>query len=192
MYAILTKGLNLHSGNKTQLFEVTVLQHLNAAFNLARWMMNNDADAKDAVQTASVRALHYIDNLRGADAKPWFLGIVRNCCLDLLNERSVRNQELDINTFIDSLEELESLGATTMLPEHVLIQKNNHTLVNMALAKVPVNYREVLVLREMEDMSYEQIAALMNIPIGTVMSRLSRAKLCFKKIFLELPEGASS
>jgi RNA polymerase sigma factor (sigma-70 family) len=191
MYLILTKGLNLHSGNKTQLFEVTGLQHLNAAYNLARWMMNSDADAKDAVQTASIRALHYIDNLRGADAKPWFLGIVRNCCLDLLNERLVHHQELDIDTLLDSLEELESLGASPVIPEHLLIQKNNRALVNMALAKVPVSFREVLVLREMEDMSYEQIAVLMAIPIGTVMSRLSRAKLYFKKVFIELSEGQS-
>lgn len=180
------------AGNKKELFEVIVLRHLDAGFNLARWMTSNDADAKDAVQIASIRALKYFENLRGAEAKPWFLGIVRNCCLDLLNERSVRNQELDIDSFIDSSEEMESLGTSAVLPEHVLMQKNNRIIVNEALIKVPVNYREVLVLREMEEMSYEQIAVLMNIPIGTVMSRLSRAKLCFRKIFLELSEGAVS
>ena len=179
-------------GNKNKQFEVHVLQHLNAAYNLARWLLGNEADAKDAVQTASLRALTYIDSLRQETAKAWFLGIVRNSCLDLLNERTGQIKDVDFDSLIEGQDELEVLGANTLLPEHLLINRDYRAMVNQALAKMPLAYKEVLILREMEELAYEQIALMMNIPIGTVMSRLSRARACFKEVFLELLEGKSS
>jgi RNA polymerase sigma-70 factor, ECF subfamily len=182
----------LLSGNKNKQFEVTILQHLDAAYNLARWMTGNDADARDAVQSASVRALTYLDSLRVETVKPWFLGIVRNCCLDLLNERNGRIQDVDIEHLIDGQNELELLGANTTLPEHLLMNAQLKSIVNLALKQLPLAYREVLILREMEELSYEQIARMTDIPIGTVMSRLSRARVSLKRLVLALQEGKPS
>lgn len=181
----------MFTGNKTRRFEVTVLTHLDAAYNLARWIMKDDADARDMVQIASIRALTYLDNLRGKEAKAWFLGIVRNCCMTALGERSGRIADMDIDTLVQGNDELETLGSIGPNPELELMRRSNRTHVNQALNQLPVGYREVLILREMEEMDYEQIATVMDVPVGTVMSRLSRARLSFKQAFLALNDGES-
>src|SRR5437868_1108945 len=157
-------------------FEKTVLPHLDAAYNLARWLTRNDHDAEDVVQEAFMRALRYFDRLKGTDARPWLLGIVRNTCYTWLE----KNRPADLVP----LDDFESLAAETAspaaTPEVILLQSANRKLVNQALEELPVGYREVIVMREIEDMSYKEIASVAGIPIGTVMSRLSRGRELLK------------
>ncbi len=170
--------------------------HLNAAYNLARWLMGDEADARDVVQIASLRALTYLDSLRGDDAKAWFLGIVRNCCMTALSERSGRIADLDMEAVVQGNDELETLGSSGVIPgfdpEHEMMRRDNRAHVNQALQRLPVGHREVLILREMEEMAYDEIAAVMDVPIGTVMSRLSRARFLFKQAFLDLNAGGAA
>jgi RNA polymerase sigma factor (sigma-70 family) len=179
----------LFNGNKSRRYEVTVLSHLDAAYNLARWLMGNEADAHDVVQVAAMRAWTYLDSLRGDDAKAWLLGIVRNCSMTALGARSERIGDMDIDAVVQGNDELDTLGSSGMLPEHTMQRRDNRERVNRALRQLPVGYREVLILREMEELAYEQIVAIMGVPVGTVMSRLSRARASFKQAFLALNEG---
>ena len=158
-------------------FESGVMPHLDAAYNLARWLTRNDHDAEDVVQEAFMRALRYFDTMKGPDARPWLLGIVRNTCDTWLE----KNRPADLVP-LDDVEALASDpgsggGAT---PEVILLQSANRKLVNQALEDLPVGYREVIVMREIEDMSYKEIAAVAGIPMGTVMSRLSRGRELLK------------
>jgi len=157
-------------------FESGVLPHLDAAYNLARWLTRNDHDAEDVVQEAFMRALRYFDGMKGTDARPWLLGIVRNTCYTWLE----KNRPADLVP----LDDFEALAAETAspaaTPEVILLQSANRKLVNQALEELPVGYREVIVMREIEDMSYKEIASVAGIPIGTVMSRLSRGRELLK------------
>ena len=157
-------------------FETTVLCHLDAAYNLARWMMGQESDARDAVQAAALRAFTYIDSLRGDNGKAWLLGIVRNCCLSALRERSQHHAWLDIDDF----DEAEALSSESDSPHVMFQRKVDRAMVNAALNRLAPPFREVLILREMEDMPYEMIAAVAGVPLGTVMSRLSRARRQFR------------
>jgi RNA polymerase sigma-70 factor (ECF subfamily) len=167
--------------NRTARFESTVLPHLDAAYNLARWLTRNDHDAEDVVQEAFVRALRYFDGFKGGEARPWLLGIVRNTTYTWLE----KNRPADL-VALDEGEEFpqESVVAGFPVappsPEVLLLQSANRKVVNQALEELPVAYREVIVMREIEDMSYKDIAAVAGIPIGTVMSRLSRARETLK------------
>jgi len=162
-------------------FEHSLLPHLDAAYNMARWLTRNDHDAEDVVQESFIRALRYFDRLEGTDARPWLLGIVRNTCYTWL--RKNRPAEM---VAVDDIEDLppgigaESTPATSS-PEVIVLQSANRKLVNQALEELPVAYREVIVMREIEDMSYKDIAAVAGIPIGTVMSRLSRGREILKR-----------
>lgn len=180
----------MRAKNQQQQFENAVLPHLDAAYNLARWMMGNESEARDAVQTASLRAFSYFASLRNGESRPWFLGIIRNCCLTMLRERSGRLSDMDIAVLVNGHDELDVLGSNTNeLPEETLSRRNNREYVNMALRRLAVTYREVLILREMEEFSYDQIASIIGVPVGTVMSRLSRARQQFRQEFLALNEG---
>jgi RNA polymerase sigma-70 factor (ECF subfamily) len=181
----------LFAGNKTKRFEVLISEHLDAAYNLARWLMGNEADARDVVQTASLRALTYMESLRGQEAKAWFLGIIRNCCMTALGERSGRVADIDVDSLINSNDELAKLGTSASSPELELMRRDERSRVNSALRYLPVGYREVLILREMEELAYDQIASITGVPVGTVMSRLSRARQSFKQAFLISSEGES-
>lgn len=192
MLGLRTKELRLLTRNKNNKFEVYVLTHLDAAYNLARWMMGNEADARDVVQTAALRALTYIDKLRSDEAKAWYLGIVRNCCLNALNERANRNINVDFDSLVTDDGELEALGASTVIPEQILLNQESCAFVNQALATLSIYHREVLILREMEELSYEQIANMIDVPVGTVMSRLSRARQVFKETFMKITNGEST
>src|SRR5512132_4004436 len=161
-------------------FEHSVLPHLDAAFNLARWLTRNDHDAEDVVQEAFMRALRYFDRMKGSEARPWLLGIVRNTCYTWLE----KNRPADLVP-LDDVEQsamesgaIESAAFAT--PEVILLQSANRKLVNQALEELPVGYREVIVMREIEDMSYKEIASVAGIPIGTVMSRLARGRELLK------------
>ena len=143
--------------------------HLDAAYNLARWLMRNETDAEDLVQEAYVRAFTHFAGFRGGDGKAWLLAIVRNSCYDRLKQKGVREQY----TFDETL---HSTDRQTLNPETSLLQAERSELVRESLAELPPEYREVLVLRELEQLSYREIATIAGIPLGTVMSRLSRAR----------------
>jgi RNA polymerase sigma-70 factor, ECF subfamily len=154
-------------------FERLALPHLDAAYNLARWLTHNDHDAQDVVQEALERALRYIGGLRGDSARAWLLQIVRHTCYSWLKENRP-SERLFVDDADASLQEIA--GPATDEP-HAVAQRNaDRSLINQAIAALPIAYREVLVLRELEDLSYVDIARIADIPLGTVMSRLARAR----------------
>ncbi len=158
-------------------FEQLVLPHLDAAYNLARWITRNDHDAEDVAQEAFLRAMRYFEGLKGSEARPWLLAIVRNTCYTWLE----KNRPADL-VGLDDAGPLAAEGIAPGQaipednPEVVLLQSANRKLVNQALEELPVGLREVIVMREIEDLSYKEIASIAGIPIGTVMSRLSRGR----------------
>lgn len=151
-------------------FEEAVMPHMDAAYNLARWLTRNDVDAQDMVQEAYLRALRFFDGFRGTDAKAWLLTIVRNTCYTWL--RRNRSPELSCD-FDEVVLARESEGPD---PETEQLMKAQAQLVNDAIEKLPIEFREVVVLRELEELSYKEIAVVLGVPIGTVMSRLARAR----------------
>ena len=154
-------------------FELLAMPHLDAAYNLARWLTHNDHDAQDVVQEALMRAMRYINGLRGDGARAWLLQIVRHTCYSWLKEnRPVEKVVLD--DFDDARQDIAAPSADE--PPAIAMRKADKEQINAAIAGLPVPYREVLVLRELEDLSYADIARIAEIPVGTVMSRLSRAR----------------
>jgi RNA polymerase sigma-70 factor (ECF subfamily) len=152
-------------------FEVAVLPHLDAAYNLARWLTRNQRDAEDVAQEAYLRAFRFFPSFRGGDARAWLMKIVRNTCYTWLHA----NRPLqDATEFDESLFPPDSRAPN---PEELVLQNDNSTLVRKALEKLPPNYLEVLILRELEGMSYREIADITGMPVGTVMSSLSRARV---------------
>ena len=150
-------------------FEQLVLIHLDAGYNLARWLTHDPQDAEDVVQDACVRALRYIDSLQGSDGRAWFLTIVRRAFYDWL---AVNRPA----ALVHNDEWLEAAIDLADGPEQVLARKTNRHALAQAVAQLPLPFREVIVLRELEELSYKQIARIADIPIGTVMSRLARAR----------------
>ena len=146
-----------------------MLPHLDAAYNLARWITRNDHDAQDVVQEAVLRAYRFFEGLRG-EARPWLLAIVRNSCLSWLQV----NRPADLAGFDDRV--VETLASDEDGPEEQAMRATDRRMMNEAIAALPCQFREVLVLRELEDLSYREIARIADIPIGTVMSRLARAR----------------
>jgi RNA polymerase sigma-70 factor (ECF subfamily) len=151
-------------------FEQVVLPHLDAAYNLARWLIRSPADAEDAVQEACVRALRFFDGFRGGDSRAWLLKIVRNTCYSWVKKN--RPAELS-DEFDETVHSRESVQDDA---EAKLVSRAESEAVQKALAALPVAFREVLVLREIENLSYKEISDVMGVPMGTVMSSLSRAR----------------
>jgi RNA polymerase sigma-70 factor (ECF subfamily) len=151
-------------------FEDTVLPHLDAAFNYARWLTKSDADAEDVVQDACVRAMRFLSSLRDADARAWLFAIVRNTWYSRATRRSTLAEVAPHDGLRDERPD-EALD-----PEERLLQQHTVDLVRTALEKLPVDFREVVVLREIEGLSYKEISEVIRVPIGTVMSRLARAR----------------
>jgi RNA polymerase sigma-70 factor (ECF subfamily) len=150
-------------------FEQAVLPHLDAAYNLARWLTRNRQDADDVVQEAYLRAFRFFQGFRGGDARAWLLKIVRNAWYTWFHS----NRSLQDATEFD--ENLAPPDRHAPYPEEAVLQNASDTLVRKALEKLPPNFREVLILRELEGMSYREIANITGMPTGTVMSSLSRA-----------------
>lgn len=154
-----------------QRFEAQALPHLNAAYNLARWLSRSPADADDIVQEAMLRAFRAFDKFRGGDVKSWLLTIVHNCWRSAgTAQRRRGHTELD-----------EQLAAQDCGPEEAALHDSRLRRLEGMLALLPEEFRDVLILREMEDMSYRQIAEITGAPIGTVMSRLSRARALLRE-----------
>ncbi|MFN8495091.1 MAG: sigma-70 family RNA polymerase sigma factor [Caldilineaceae bacterium] len=153
-------------------FEQVVLPHLDAAYNLARWLTRNEQDAEDVVQEAYLRAFKFFANFRGGDSRTWLLAIVRNTCYTWLRQN--RSHELT-HVFDEELHDAPA-DCETLNPEVLFERSSDVQLLKDALAALPVEYREVVVLRELEELSYKEIARIADVPIGTVMSRLNRAR----------------
>jgi RNA polymerase sigma factor (sigma-70 family) len=153
-----------------RVFDEIVLPHLDAAFNYARWLTRNDADAEDVVQDAFVRAVRFFSTLRDDDARGWLFAIVRNTWYSRVSRRAGAAEALPLDNTTDDPAD----GALD--PEARLLQQHAVARVRDALEQLPVDFREVLVLREIEGMSYKEIASVVRVPIGTVMSRLARAR----------------
>ena len=155
---------------KPEQFEQVVLPHLDAAYNLARWLIRSPADAEDAVQEACLRALRFFDGFRGGDSRAWLLKIVRNTCYSWVKKN--RPTELS-DEFDETVHSSEILGTDA---EAKLVSRANSEQVRKALETLPAGFREVLVLREIEQLSYKEISDVTGVPMGTVMSSLSRAR----------------
>jgi RNA polymerase sigma-70 factor (ECF subfamily) len=151
-------------------FEQAVLPHLDAAYNLARWLIRSPADAEDVVQEACLRALRFFDGFRGGDSRAWLLKIVRNTCYSWVKKN--RPTELS-GEFDEAVHSSEVVGED---PEAELVSRAESERVRTALKTLPVAFREVLVLREIEELSYKEISDVTGVPMGTVMSSLSRAR----------------
>ncbi len=157
-------------------FEQVVLPQLDAAYNLARWLTRSSNDAEDVVQDACERALKYFGAFHGGEPKAWFLTIVRHAAYDWIK----RNRPAEFVP--DGTEAVESAPDTAMpTPEQALLRKASGAALGEAIAELPLGYREVLILRELEEMSYRDIARVADIPIGTVMSRLARARAVLQR-----------
>jgi RNA polymerase sigma-70 factor, ECF subfamily len=149
-------------------FEQLVLPHVDAAFNLARWLLRGRADAEDVAQEALLRACRFFRGFHGGDARAWLLQIVRNTCYTWLEKNRPMELSMEFN------EEIHVQTCST--PETLAIAGDDRERLTLALESLPPRFREVLVLRELEGCSYKEIAAITSLPIGTVMSSLSRAR----------------
>ncbi|HKA18183.1 MAG TPA: sigma-70 family RNA polymerase sigma factor [Blastocatellia bacterium] len=160
----------MHDQKKLDGFEAIVLPQLGAAYNLARWLTRNDHDAEDVVQEAYLRAFRFFDGFRGGDVRAWLLTIVRNTYYTWLSSNRLRDLSAPLE---DEDWELESDAPD---PELNAIQTSERDRLEHAIEALPAEFREVLTMREIEEMSYKEISDIVGIPIGTVMSRLARAR----------------
>ncbi len=157
------------SQDKLRRFEEQISPHLGSAYNLARWLTRNKEDAEDAVQEAFLRAYSALDNLRGNDAKPWLLTIVRNTCLTWLKRDRSPLPTIGLE------ESLVHPTEPSPDPEAAMLISSDRETVRQALERLPPEFREAIVLREIEGLSYKEISAAIGVPVGTVMSRLRAA-----------------
>jgi RNA polymerase sigma-70 factor (ECF subfamily) len=151
-------------------FERQVLPHLDAAYNLARFLMRNDRDAEDIVQEAALRAFRFFDSFRGENSRAWFLSIVRNTAFTALKRNRMDDQTVEFD------EELHGGQIPPLDPGIALDRAQDQQTVRAAIEQLPAEFREALTLRELEGMSYKEIADVAGVPIGTIMSRLARAR----------------
>jgi len=156
--------------DKLAQFEQRIIPHMDAAYNVARWLTSNDSDAQDIVQEAYLRAFKFFSGFRGENSRAWLLRIVRNAFYDWLkhNRGEQTNEPFD--------DELHDAADETQRPDALLIEKSDNELLHKAIGRLAVEFREILVLRELEGFSYREISEVANIPLGTVMSRLARAR----------------
>ena len=164
--------------NREERFQAMVLPYLNSAFNLARWLTRSHQDAEDIVQEAYLRAFKFFDSFHGEDGRAWILSIVRNTFYTWYQQKKMESQNTQ---FEEGLQDNKAEDTATMQyaddnPEALLIQKDNRRELQQALEALSVEFREVIVMRELEELSYKQIAGIVGIPIGTVMSRLGRGR----------------
>ncbi len=155
---------------KLKLFEECILPHLNAAYNLARWLTRNEDDAQDVVQEAYLRAFRFFDGYKGGDGKAWLMAVVRNTFI------TWRRHEKRTSIGEPFDESAHSLKRQAANQEEKLVDSSRRTILRDCIEMLPLDFREVIVMRELEEMSYRQISEVASLPVGTVMSRLSRAR----------------
>src|SRR5438270_1235947 len=151
-------------------FEETMLPHMDAAHNLAKWLLRNEQDAQDVVQEAYLRAFKSFSGFHGSNGRAWLLTIVRNTSYTLLK----KNRAVDLTTTFD--EESHAVGHESVTPARILEHAEDAELIKNAMDELPAEFREILILRHQESLSYNEIGEMLKIPIGTVMSRLARAR----------------
>jgi RNA polymerase sigma factor (sigma-70 family) len=171
-------------------FELLALPHLDAAYNLARWLAGNTADAEDVVQDAYLRAYRYFDAFQGGNFRVWLLTIVRNAFVTWVKENRSSRMVFTPDTPVAETAETEEVmwGSRPHDPESLLLESIDSQTLSRLMEQLPAEYREVLLLREVEDLAYKEIAEVAGVPIGTVMSRLSRARLALRKLWLAQAE----
>ena len=171
-------------------FEQLALPHLDAAYNLSRWLAGNTTDAEDVVQDAYLRAYRYFDSFRGGNFRVWLLTIVRNAFVTWVREnRSGRIMFVPDTPVAANADKEETMwGSRPRDPESLLLDSIDSQTLSRLMEQLPAEYREVLLLREVEDLAYKEIAEVTGVPIGTVMSRLSRARLSLRKRWLAQAE----
>ena len=155
---------------RPRVFDEIVLPHLDAAFNYARWLTRNDAEAEDVVQDACVRAIRFFSSLRDDNPRAWLFTIVRNTWYSRVSRRA------HVAAGAALSDEQHQWPDDALDPEERLLQQHTVAVVRAALEQLPVDFREAIVLREIEGLSYKEIAAVVGVPMGTVMSRLARAR----------------
>jgi RNA polymerase sigma-70 factor (ECF subfamily) len=160
---------------RTAGFEEQILVHLDAAYNLARWITRDTVMARDAVQDGCLRAFRAFDQMQGPNARAWFLAVIRNACLDLLREQRSRAVEEEYDEDLHASGVVPD-GNSAVTPEDIAARASDAQWLHNCIDALPREYREVIVLRELEELSYKEISAIVDIPIGTVMSRLARAR----------------
>lgn len=177
----------MSEAEKRARFERLVLPHLDAAYSLAAWLVRDDAQAEEAVQESCLRAYRFFESLRGEDARPWFLGIVRNTCYTILQ----RNKPYGMAQSFDEEgcgEDSAAPGAVVSFPvnpETAALRAADRERVHAGLRALPVEFREAVVLREIHGLSYREIAAACEVPVGTVMSRLARGRRMLERALVE-------
>ncbi len=169
--------------DKLERFERSILPHLDAAYNLARWLTRNDTDAQDVVQEATLRAFKFFSGFRGTDGRSWLLRIVRNAYYTW----SERNRRLESRTSPE--EDALTVESRFAAPDESLLRNADDELLRKAIGELPVEFRETLILRELDGMSYKEIAGVAGLPLGTVMSRLARARRMLRERLLNLSHG---
>lgn len=169
---------------KENRFQVMVMPHLDAAFNLARWLTGSQQDAEDIVQEAYLRAFKFFDSFHGDDGRAWLLGIVRNTFYTWYQQNKAVAQNVEFEEALHStqLQDAALNQSDNNNPETILMHNDSQRLLQQALATLPVEFREVIVMHELGELSYKQIAQIVGIPIGTVMSRLSRGRKALAKM----------
>jgi RNA polymerase sigma-70 factor (ECF subfamily) len=153
-------------------FERTILPHLDDAYTLARYLTRDEHDAQDAVQDAALRAFRHFDGFRGDEPRAWFLAIVRNCCRTRLHRQK---RDRHVVAYDDESAQAANV-ATNHDADEALAAADTRAMVRRAVAELPDDFREAIVLREVQELSYKEMSEIMAVPIGTVMSRLARAR----------------
>ena len=168
---VVSKRPSMDEASKLALFERNIVPHLNAAHNLARWLTRNQQDAEDVVQEAYLRAFRFFDGFHGGDGRAWLLAVVRNTSLSWLGRRTSAK-----STRIEFDERVHGMTDERGNVEEVLIRNSKIDSLRTCVEALPVEYREVIVMRELQELSYREISEVTGIPLGTVMSRLSRGR----------------
>jgi RNA polymerase sigma-70 factor, ECF subfamily len=181
----------MQPGTKQARFEREVMPHLDAAYNLARWLLHDPHDAEDAAQEATLRAYRFLDTFRGGNAKAWLLAIVRNACFTQTRRQRPGSLDAEPETQAISAEAYAMGLEPDASPESAMMEKDRRELVDRSLADLPPEFREVLVLRDLEGLMYKEISDVIGAPLGTVMSRLSRGRALLHKAVAARTQGGA-
>ena len=173
---------------KNQRFKDMLLPHLPAAYNLARWLSRNDQDAEDIVQEAYLRAFKFFDSFRGEHGRAWLLGIVRNTYYTRLQKNRGQKSDTSFDEEFHSLES-QDVGMPPSNPESILSRHQDFKQLNRAMERLPVEFREAVVLKDLEQMSYKEISEVTAVPLGTVMSRLARGRKLLRVYLAQMQQG---
>ncbi len=174
---------------KARRFRDAALPHLDDAFALARYLMRNAADAEDAVQECYLRALRHFDSYRGPEMKPWLLAILRNACNAEFARRGRQEAAADLAEDESAAEQTPMWQEPSASPEATLLRRHDDATIRRLVAALPQPFREAIVLREVNDLSYQEIAEVAGVPVGTVMSRLARARAMLRSAW-NVAEGS--